>query len=485
MKKLLLVLAICLLIITPAFSAEEGNSLTVTANSLTMSMADYPVTPGDTYQLVFFAGSSSVSYTIVVDSSYKIRVANLAVIDGENKTFAQLKEEIEDIVSANYPMSGVQLVIASPATFMVTVNGEVRNTVIKNVSAITRLSDVINGLGTSYASERNVKVTSLDGTEKVYDLFLAKRFGNLEENPYVRPGDVITLSKAGRFVTVNGNVKRPGTYELLDGENLDTLINYYCDGLDPLANTEKILLTRLVDEKDTKGDEIYLSKQDIEKDYKLNNLDTITVSSRRVLKNSIFVQGAVSVSINETLNGSTFRNVNYEFTEGESYLTFVRNHKSWFTQTSDFENAYIRRGEQVISINLYDMIYDLSYNDESLVLTANDILVIPYKQYFVTVSGGVIAPGRYAYVPDKTYDYYVGLAGGFNEDVNKNDAVKITDSDGNEVSKDSVIMPETTIKALKNGGIYNFNKYAAPITTALTILTSAFVVANYVQGYIH
>jgi protein involved in polysaccharide export with SLBB domain len=54
------------------------------------------------------------------------------------------------------------------------------------------------------------------------------------------------------------------------------------------------------------------------------------------------------------------------------------------------------------------MLYDSSYRSEYYV-EANDVLVIPFRQYFVTVA----KPGRYPYMPDRDWEYYIALAGGF------------------------------------------------------------------------
>ena len=40
------------------------------------------------------------------NSTYKIRVSNLGIVDASGKTFLELKKQVEDIVSKNYPMSG-------------------------------------------------------------------------------------------------------------------------------------------------------------------------------------------------------------------------------------------------------------------------------------------------------------------------------------------------------------------------------------------
>ena len=134
------------------------------------SSKDYPVTPGDVYRLAYAAGTSAISYLIPVDSTYTIRISNLATINGEGKTFLQLKKQVEDIVNRNYPMGGVQFVIYQTAVFQVTVKGEVSETQIKKVTALTRLSSVLKTELTDFASERNVTVVSDKGVKKSYDL---------------------------------------------------------------------------------------------------------------------------------------------------------------------------------------------------------------------------------------------------------------------------------------------------------------------------
>ena len=42
----------------------------------------------------------------------------------------------------------------------------------------------------------------------------------MSQNPYLRPGDVITINKFDRKVSISGAVKRGGSYELKDGEIL-------------------------------------------------------------------------------------------------------------------------------------------------------------------------------------------------------------------------------------------------------------------------
>jgi protein involved in polysaccharide export with SLBB domain len=95
----------------------------------------------------------------------------------------------------------------------------------------------------------------------------------------------------------------------------------------------------------------------------------------------------------------------------------------------------------------------------------------------VTVAGAVALPGRYPYIPDRSWEYYVGLAGGFVKERNSGEAVAIKDLGGTELGKGDEIAPVTTITAQTNAGLYYFNRYAPVVTMALSMLTTFVSVA--------
>ena len=451
---------------------------------LAMSESSYPVTAGDVYTLAFAAGATPVSYSIPVDSTYKIRIANLGVIDCKNLTYLQLKNMVTGIVQKNYPMGGVQFVLTSPATFRVTITGEVVKTVQKNAWALTRLSTFIKESFTDYSSSRNIKIVSESGEEKTYDLFLADRKGDLSQDPYLRPGDKIVVNRITRRVALNGAVERPGVYELLDGENLKKLIDYYGNGFESLADLSRIELYRSVTGNHDSGEKLYLNEQSYVDDFKLICYYEITISTFEDLKPVGIVEGAVTnTNTNTNTNTKTKTNtklvastkIAMRFNNGEDYAFFVRNNKDMFTDVSDLENAYILRGSETIPVDLSKMLYDATYYSK-IEIKYNDRLIVPFKQFFVTVSGAVYSPGRYPYIPDRTWDYYVGLAGGFIKEKNKMDAVTIIDINGKKHKKTEFILPEMTIDAKANSGLYYFNQYAPVITTILSAVSTSISV---------
>ena len=124
----------------------------------------------------------------------------------------------------------VQFVITNPASFNVIITGEVVAAGEVTTWSLRRLGDVVADNLTDYASTRQIIVEASDGTQKKYDLFQAERFGNMSQNPYLRPGDKIIVPRFERKVKILGAVRRPGEYELLPGEQIQDLINVLGDG---------------------------------------------------------------------------------------------------------------------------------------------------------------------------------------------------------------------------------------------------------------
>jgi protein involved in polysaccharide export with SLBB domain len=453
---------------------------------LALSTADYQVTAGDIYKLYYMAGTAKVEYTIPVDSTYRIRVSNLGIINAAGKTFNQLKSQVETVVVNNYPMSGVQLMLSEPAVFSVFLTGEVEESVEVQAWALSRLSGVIADHITPYASLRDISVKSTGGQVRVYDVFAAQRDGDLSQDPYLRPGDVITINSLERAVTIRGAVERPGTYQLKENENLGELIERYGKGFTPIADRTRLELVRLVNTSEVSGNKIFLGEKDISANYTLENYDEIVVPEITRLKPVMFVEGAVTslgeIEDEDIANASPIASTRLvvQFDRGENYASLVRRNSKWFSAVSDTLNAYIVRGREHISLNLNPMLYDAEYRSEILV-EENDTLIIPFRQYFVTVAGAVMVPGRYPYIPDRGWDYYIALAGGFMPGRTSLNWVKIVDINGKKLKKTDVITPETVITASTNNFLFYFNQYAPIVTTTLSIITTFLSLQAYLS----
>ena len=492
---------------------------------IAMSSKDYLVTAGDVYSLSFAQGTKSVIYQISVDTTYKIKVANLATLNVRGKTYVEVKEQVEQIVSNNIPMSGVQFILTTPGQFRVRVQGEVTSTAEPSAWGLTRLYDVIQEYMTPYASIRNVQVTDAAGKTRTYDLFKAQRDGDMKENPHVRPGDVITLNRYSRKVTLSGAVERggstntatvdgiynsntatvdgiynsktatvdgiyaagttelDGTYELLDGENLKELISIYGGGYTDFADRDFAEVQRLkagADEGEGQYEAIYLHSRSEIESFELMNNDRVTIRSIADQRPVVFVEGAIYGAETEVNSSGLVQPANstvapIRFSPGENYTYFIRNNSKMFADVADLEKVYIARGGQTISIDAHKIIYDYTYTvDEQL--QSNDRLVVPFRQYFVSVAGAVVTPGRYPYLPDRDWEYYIGLAGGFVPNRNSREKVKIVDMYGKKHRKKDPITPETTITAASNSFTYYFSNYSSVITVILSAISTTLTI---------
>lgn len=481
-----------------ASTASFGSAEDVKKAQLAMSSNDYVVTPGDIYTLAFSEGSFYLS----VDTTYKVRVANLGIINAKGMTLQELKNKVETIIVSNYPTSGIQFFLSNPASFNVYVKGETTSSGSIVCWALNRATDILSGFYTEYSSRRFLTVVSSDGTVKEYDTFKASRDGDFNENPFLRPDDTVIIPKLDRRVTISGEVKRPGTYELKPGEELNALIFDYANGFSPNADKDNIIVSKFVGGKEQYSVD-YLKETDLHGETPLACYDKVVVGTNTLQRSSVYVEGAIRSDYNyqteanspaEIISGSVIASpagntrLRIPVDSGKTWKAFALENQRMFTNSSDLANAYVYRRtengeEKCLPINLSEVLYPSKNKAEiaDIEIETDDMLIIPFTQYYVIVNGAVNAPGRYGYQPGKDWTYYVGLANGLNLDQNLFSVVKITDKNGKKLSKKSVIPPEAQIYASRNspaGG------WLVPLLTAIMgFLTTCMVFYGAVKGF--
>ena len=191
---------------------------------LAISNESYPVTPGDVYGLKYQQGDATVTVSLLVEGDYSINLGVFGKRDASKMTFIQLKRSVEQAILAGYPRSMPSVTISSLGIFSVHVVGEAIRADYVTAWGFSRVSDVIRDLRSPSTSLRNVQIVSKGGGSARYDLFKAIRLGTGSEDPFVRPGDTVVLHRNARSVEIEGEVFRPGIYELLPGEQLDDLV---------------------------------------------------------------------------------------------------------------------------------------------------------------------------------------------------------------------------------------------------------------------
>lgn len=446
---------------------------------------DYPVSPGDVYVLSFMLGNEMHNQTILVDAMYTVNMGIFGSLAARDLLFQDFRSRVENQVAEAYPDSSPNLAIRSCGVFKVQIGGEVAETAFIEAWGLSRLSS-LRRFANQYASQRRVLVRSNDGSEKSYDLFKASRQAGLSEDPYLKSGDTVIFTRAEKNIHINGSVRRPGTYELLPGETLQDLLYSYADGPLEVADLSRIQVKRSLSDHDERGRTLYLDARE-QSGFELQHLDSIHVYSRMEFRPVVFFEGAISniqrsaaVSTSSgNRDSSVTQRLSYPFSTGETLSSAVHTLRGRFSDSADLRNAYlIREGSgEHIAVNLEDFLYRLDYSSD-LLLEENDIVVIPVREYFVTVTGAVNAPGRYPYAPDRGWDYYVGLAGGINSDRNSGRRVTVIDSQGLNRSPDQPIQPEDSITVPVNDAIYRLNRITGIVTAAVSVTSLILTILN-------
>ncbi len=488
MKKTIIILTLILFIIT---NIQSQDILSTSDNSLelrelvsmrsahVMVNTNYPVTPGDIYQISYLVSTQKINLPFYVESDYTINLSFFGKFNVEGLTFAELKFMVENKVLRAYPNSVPSMTITSPGTFYVLIKGEVKTSLMVPAWSFDRLSTIINEKTTDYASIRNVEIKSADGSSTFYDLFRSSRNGELEQDPFVESGDEIVVHSYVKRIKINGEVRRAGVYELLENETLEDLIFIYADGLTSLADRERLSIKRLHSENNKYGELIYLDiNQSIPEDFALVDLDSINIAKRSDHQPVIYFQGAIGTS---TAGTTVSNKIPYPIIPEEKLSSAVRNLKDQFTTVSDIENAFIIRssnGEKK-SVDIQQLL--LKGGDENeLTLHDKDIVVIPFRQYVVYVGGQVINPGPYPYIINKTWEYYLGLAGGFDVDNHIGTRIRLTDVYGNRHKQNErIIEPEDVLYAPLNHPMYWVREYGADVAVIAATITSTIIMVNY------
>jgi polysaccharide biosynthesis/export protein len=277
----------------------------------------------------------------------------------------------------------------------------------------------------------------------------------------------VTFAKYARSVTVKGEVRRPGVYQLLPSEGLRELVEGYGDGLTPKADAARLKMVRLVGGSSAIGEARLL---DYAKDaaLALQDSDAITVPPLQDNLPVVYFEGALGVGADGTVLDTSQR-IPYTFYPGETLSQAVQRLRSQFSAVSDLPAAYVFRNGAKLPVDLSAFLYSKDYRAD-LALSPGDVIVVPFRQLFVFVSGAVQIPGRYPYIPDRRWDYYVSVAGGFDQDKNAGNRISIFDHSGLALGKDRLIQPEDVIVASQNNALYNIGKFATITSTAVSLV---------------
>lgn len=340
-----------------------------------MTNPAYMVTPGDIYSLSYRIGTSAVLLTLTIDSAYGVNLEAFGIESAKGLAFVEFKELVKDEVARAYPASWPQVSIASTGVFEVFLKGEVATSGYQAAWGLTRLSEVIRDNLTPYSSVRDVQVTARHGTVQTYDLYQSTRAGKADQDPFVRPGDTVVVRTYRRQVTISGEVRRPGTYQLLDGEHLQQLIEGYGDGFTRASLQSRVELVH-ADPSSGRRRISYLDfTRGVPAGASLEDGDAVTVPSIAQLVPVVYFQGALVPAEADPQERNAIYRQRYALREGETLVTALRSVA--ISPQADLTGCYLVRDNRKIFVDVDALLtrYDAGRDP---VLLPLDTIVIPY-----------------------------------------------------------------------------------------------------------
>ncbi|VAW01562.1 hypothetical protein MNBD_ALPHA01-1583 [hydrothermal vent metagenome] len=188
-------------------------------NVMTGTISDnYRLGIGDEL-IVTFQGSKSQSFTVTVDLEGRVIIPELKPITVNGISYGNFKSILKKQVEESIIGTEVYISLASVRSISVFVVGEVGNPgVVRTSSLATPLEILMNAGGVKKTgSLRNIAIYR-DGRKTVFDIY-ALFSGKASGFDTLNDGDRIVVPTIGATIALDGEMVRPGIYELAAGKN--------------------------------------------------------------------------------------------------------------------------------------------------------------------------------------------------------------------------------------------------------------------------
>lgn len=168
--------------------------------------------------IVNLKGSIEESYTVKIDREGRLLVPSLDPVYAAGMSFDELEDTLRKQVSESLIGTDVFLSAATLRQISVLVAGEVANPSLISTTSLASPVEVLLQVGGVKKTGSLRNITILRGDERIkvdlYDII----GGEYASIINLRDGDRILVPTIGSTVAVDGNVIRPGIYELPNGE---------------------------------------------------------------------------------------------------------------------------------------------------------------------------------------------------------------------------------------------------------------------------
>jgi protein involved in polysaccharide export with SLBB domain len=185
----------------------------------------YTIGPGDGL-VVQIWGGVDLLYEVIVSAEGKLVIPTIGTVEVKGKRLNEVQELVAREAAHYYRGANVAVTLAVLRSFELFVLGEVNRPGVYPATPVTRVTELIDQAGgiAPSGSPRRVEIRRAGGEVAAVNLSRFLEDGVLEENPYVTDGSTLYVPLNAGTAVIEGAVRRPGTYKLVAGDTVQSLI---------------------------------------------------------------------------------------------------------------------------------------------------------------------------------------------------------------------------------------------------------------------
>lgn len=370
---------------------------------------NYQLGPDDELQISIH-GLQEASFNLKVSPEGAIDIPNVGEVQVSGYTIENARESIRSRMSSIYTSlrsgsSQLSINLGKIRSIRVTVLGSTK----PGTYTLSSLSTVFNALYLSggpalNGSYREIELLRNNKIAKKIDLYNFLTSGSMEDDERLREGDIIRIPVYKKRVEIEGEIKRPGIFEILQNETLNDVIKY-ASGFTDSAYKASIKVIQLT-----------------EKERRVQDITSAEFSQYKPSTGDYFeVSKILSRFINRvSIEGAVLRPGLFELSDNLTLAQLIKKSEGLR------EDAYTKRGLLIrlqenlepesipFDVNsVLDNITDIKLKREDRVIISSIFeLKDPFQVY---VQGEVRKPGQYQYVQNLSLKDLIFEAGGFTD----------------------------------------------------------------------
>ncbi len=444
---------------------------------------NYILGPGDELQVNLY-GVQEFNETASVSLEGKIKIQYVGQIAVAGLTIEAATQKIKSAVGKVYNtvrsgQSNLSIALSRIRTIKVTIIGSRQpgNYSVSSLATVYNALHLAGGPGKN-GSYRNIELVRNNKVIKTIDLYRFIMTGDQSDNIGLKDNDVIRIPVYKNRVTIEGEVNRPGIFEMKSQESFKDLLTF-ASGFNEFAYTASVNVLQKTGKqlkvKDIKEDDFTLyhpMQGDVYKVTKILNR----------FENRIKIEGAV------------YRPNNYSLYEGMKVSDLIK------LAEGLKEDAYTKRATivrqkgnlttEILNVDLDEVFQGDTAAD--ILLKKEDVLTVYSildfrEEYVINIDGEVRNPGEYQYYDKLTLNDLFITAGGLTGSASKNVEVArmIRAEEVDEKSDKRVELFRLEINAQSNEQDLNFELKPFDVVNVRRMAVSNKPESVIVSGAVH